>query len=261
MVFGGALAKKTLTDVQMLDALDNAGFDGVELPSTGFVGQPERIKEYRDYLKGSRLRVTCIDGMCNFVSRDPAVRAQGADALREAIDMAVSLDCPLVLAAGSRLSGDIAPSEGRQMTADGLNACMDEAKEAGVALGIEDFGIAPTLQCAARDCAAILDAAPGLVFVFDTGNFYFAGEDPLQNLAALGHRTRHVHFKDWVKSDTPQIADVSGALLGEGIIPNAELARRFKAQGVTSFSLECGGPGEILDVAKKDIETLRGWLA
>ena len=262
MVFGGALADGTLTDASMLARLEKIGLDGVELPSGCFLDEPKRRKIYATYLAGSRLRVTCIDGICNFIAEDEKSRARGIDALHAAIELAWGFNCPLVLAAGSRLSGDITPRNGRRMIIDGLQACLAAAQHANVTLAIEDFGMEPTLQCSAKDCIEILEAVPELDFVFDTGNFYFRGEDPLANVALLGDRTCHVHFKDWVKSARPEIADVAGAPLGTGIIPNEELVSRFVDLGtVDSFSLEVAAPGDKFEAAHNDLVTLRKWLA
>ncbi len=261
MVFGGALANGSMTDESMLDALDAMGFDGVELPSGRLLDSPDRLRAYASHLASSRLRVTCIDGSCNFVHTDPAQRAEAVDALRAAIDAAHALDCPIVLAAGSHLSEGISPREGRAMIVDGMGACMDAARAAGVILAIENFGVAPTLQCAAADCLAILDAVPGLAFVFDTGNFYFRDEDPLANFDLLADRTCHVHLKDWVKSSAPEIADVAGAPLGTGLIPNEALMRAFLDTGrMESFSLEVGAPGDKLGSTRRDLETTRAWI-
>ena len=257
MVFGGELSTKKLGDVEMLQGLENMGFDGVELTAGRVLAEPELLDTYKAYLADSPLEVTCIDGPCNLIGADQATRDTGIDALRCAIDVAEALGAPLVLAAGSQLSGDITPADGRRMTADGLRACQPMSEAAGITLAIEDFGVAPTLQCRAADCLDVLDQAPGVAFVFDTGNFYFAGEDPLGAFDVLAPKTCHVHLKDWVKSDTPQIADVAGAPLGAGLIPNRDLVRRFLDAGITSFSLESGGPGPILDVVRRDLKTVR----
>jgi sugar phosphate isomerase/epimerase len=261
MVFGHPLEDGTLTDAAMLESLQQMGFDGVELPARHLIGEPKRLKKYATLLADSPLRVTCIDASCNFIAPDEATRSMGVDAVHAAIELAWAFGCSLVLAAGSHLSAGIAPDDGRRMITEGLQACLSAARQADVTLAIEDFGVAPTLQCAARDCLEILEAAPEVGFVFDTGNFYFCGEDPIANLELLGERTVHVHLKDWVKSERPEIADVAGAPLGTGLIPNEELVRRFLDPGhVDSFSLEVGAPGDKLQAARRDIETLRGWL-
>jgi sugar phosphate isomerase/epimerase len=260
-VFGGMMANGDLTDLGMLEALEAMGMDGVEVPADRLLEDDKRLREYKAYLANSRLTVNCIDSLCNFISEDAAVRQRGVDDLRASIELADSLKCPIVLAAGSRLSGDITPDDGRRMTADTLNACMPMAQDAGITVAIEDFGIAPTLQCAAADCAAVLDMAPGVAFVFDTGNFYFAGEDVADNFDLLAKRTCHVHFKDWIKSDTPAIADVDGCLLGEGLVPNKAILKRFLAEtDVESYSLEVGVSGDTLEATKADLATVRMWM-
>ena len=200
MVFGGMLEEGALSDVGMLRALEMMGYDGVELTAGRIQALPDGLAVYRGYLADSRLEAVCLDVGCNLVGEDAAARQAGIDALRAGVELAAALGCPVALGAGSQLSGSISPADGRAMVADGMNACVPEAQAAGVTLAIEDFGVAPRLQCAAADCVAILDAAPGVSFVFDTGNFYFRDEDPLENMALLAARTCHVHLKDWVRS-------------------------------------------------------------
>lgn len=261
MVFGGELARGTLTDAKMLAALEAAGFDGIEVPSGDLLDSPARMNVYRAHLADSGMEVTCIDAISNFVSPEAAARAQAVDALRAGIGLAHTLGAPVVLAAGSRLFAGCPPAAGRAMIVEGLRACLPDAQAAGVTLAIEDFGIDAALQCGAGDCLEVLDAVPGLSFVFDTGNFYFAGEDPIINQKRLGARTCHVHVKDWVKSATPEIADVAGTAIGRGIIPNETIVRRFLSEGYTGpFSLELGAPGEKMAGARADLATLRRWL-
>jgi sugar phosphate isomerase/epimerase len=260
MAFEGFLENGTWTDTTLLHAVKAAGFDGVELPSSRFLAHPTLVETYRAQLQESGLRVTCIDAICDFVSRDAAERAKAVAVLCAGVDLAAALGAPLVLAAGSRLPPEVSPEEGRRMIVEGLQACLDAAEQAGVTLAIENFGIEPALQCAVEDCLEVLEAVPGLAFVFDTGNFLFCGEDPLNNFQRLLRYTRHVHVKDWVKSDEPQIADVAGAPLGTGLVPNEGLVRRFLHWGVDSFSLEVGAPGDRYEAARRDLATLLEWL-
>lgn len=261
MAFADELVKGELGDVAMLRALESMGYDGVELHAERIRSNGRLLHSYRNYLRDSRLGVTCLDVGCNLVGPGPQSRQQGIDDLFAGVDLAWELGCGLALAAGSRLSTGIAPEEGRKMVAAGLSACAEHARAAGVTLAIENFGIAPTLQCAAADCLEILDAVPGLTFVFDVGNFYFAGEDPLDNIDRLGPRTRHVHLKDWVRTDHPQLADVKGCLLGEGVIDGRRAVRRFLESGLaTSFSIEVGAPGDPLIAARADFDTARRWI-
>jgi sugar phosphate isomerase/epimerase len=258
MVFGGHLDRGTMTDAAMLAALEEMGYTAVEVP---FRRIENRIEKYKTALAQTGLNLDCIDCICNFISREPQEREAAVRMLDAAIKAAVELRCPIVLAAGSNLSGDIEPDEGRQMIIDGMRACMPAASELGITLAIENFGVAPRLQCCAADCLAVLDAVPGLKFVFDTGNFYFRQEDPLKNLPLFAERICHVHLKDWIKSDKPDIADVAGVALGTGLIPNADLVEKLMRDGYTGdFSIELGAPGDKLKGARRDVATVRSWL-
>lgn len=260
MAFGG-LHAQGLDDIDMLARLEAMGYDGVEIPASRLLEDPARRSQYHDYFANHRLQVSCIDAISDLAIPGPESHAQAIATLRQSIDLAAELACPLVLSAGSQRSEGEPPEADRARIAAGLNACLPAARERGVALAIEDFGVAPTLQCAAADCLAVLKNAPGTVFAFDTGNFYFAGEDPLGNLPVLAPYIRHAHFKDWVKSNTPEIADVSGTALGTGFLPNPELARRLTALGTAGcFSIELGGAPDVFAGAVRDLETLRTWI-
>lgn len=261
MAFGEELASGKLDDVAMLALLQDIGFDGVELASRRLMQSPEMQHTYRGNLAESALEVTCLDVLCNFIGTDPATRDKGVEDLLNGIELAQSLGAPLVLAAGSTLEDGISPEDGRKMIAEGLQACIAEAEDAGITLAIEDYGVAPTLQCSSSHCLEILDAVPGLAFVFDTGNFYFCGENPLDAFDGLAGRTVYVHIKDWVRSKRPVLADVAGCQAGEGIIPNDTLIKRFLENGnVDTFSLELTVMKERMAAAERDYATIRNWL-
>ncbi len=261
MAFGQELASGKLGDVAMLARLQEIGFDGVELTAPRLMEGPEIQHVYRSNLAESTLDVTCLDVSCNFISADLAACDKGVETLLDGIELAQSVGAPLVLAAGSRLQDGISPDDGRAMIIEALRACMDDAEDAGITLAIENFGIAPTLQCSSAHCLEILDAVPGLAFVFDTGNFYFCGEDPLDAFDRLAERTVYVHVKDWVRSERPVLADVAGCQVGEGIIPNDVLIRRFLERGhVETFSLELTVAKNRVAAARRDYATIRNWL-
>ncbi|MDX9973223.1 MAG: sugar phosphate isomerase/epimerase family protein [FCB group bacterium] len=250
-----------LTDSVMLELLEEAGFDGVELSLERLTYKPHILPAYEEYLAWSKLEVSAIDAIGNLAAPDPVQREAAVEALCSGIDMAVRMHCPLVLSAGSMLERDGCPKEARRRVIESLRPCVAHAQAAGVTLAIENFGLAPKLLCAAADCLEVLDEVPGLGFVFDTGNFYFAGEDPEANFVRLVSHTVHVHLKDWIRTDTPELADVSCAALGTGLIPNEALLERFLSAGVESFSIEVGTGGEPLEAAVRDLRQVHAWLA
>ena len=261
MLFGGALQEEAFTDTGMLEFLEQAGFAGVELDHRRFDGRPEILDTYIRYLADSPLEVVCLDGIADLALPEGPARQKEIDALRRAIESAHRLSCPCLLAAGSRLPEGLAPEQARGQIAEALRSCMPEADQAGVTLCIENFGIEPRLQCAAADCIEVIEAVPGLQFAFDTGNFYFAGESADQNLALLQEKICHVHIKDWVKSDAPDIADLAGTPLGAGIIPNPKIIRDLLANGYTgAFSLELTAHGALMQTVPADLAALKLWL-
>ncbi|HOD50129.1 MAG TPA: sugar phosphate isomerase/epimerase family protein [Candidatus Hydrogenedentes bacterium] len=260
MAFGEELASGKLDDVAMLAGLQEIGFDGVELTSPRLMEGPEIQHTYRSNLAESSLEVTCLDVMCTFVSANPATRDKGVEALLNGIELAQSMGARLVLAAGSTLGDGIVPEDGRKMVAEALLACMADARDAGITLAIENFGVAPTLQCASGHCLEILDAVPGLAFVFDTGNFYFCGEDPLDAFEKLADRTVYVHIKDWTRSTRPVLADVAGCHVGEGIIPNEAIIAKFlESSSVDTFSLELTVARARMAAAERGFAVIRNW--
>jgi len=259
--FGHELTSGRLDDVAMLAQLQEIGFDGVELPASRLMEGPEIQHAYRSNLAESALAVTCLDVACNLVSSDATIRDRGVAALLDGIELAQTIGASLVLAAGSNLDDDISPEDGRKMIAEGLRACIGDAQDAGITLAIENFGVAPTLQCHSAHCLEILEAVPGLAFVFDTGNFHFCGEDALDAFDKLADHTVYVHIKDWVHSERPVLADVAGCQVGEGIIPNEELIRRFLEEGIVSaFSLELTVAEDRMAAAARDCTMIRNWL-
>ena len=258
-VFDDVLNAGILSDTEMLDGIAAIGYNGVELPSYRVLKSPETKMTYRRYLNNSPLKVTCIDAIGDFVNHP----CEASKTVQSAIDLAVQLSAPIVLTAGNRLAPGIVPAEGRRKTIVALAHCITHAQEAGVLLAIENFGIEPALQCAAQDCYEVLQGVPGLRFVFDTGNFYFAGEDPVPNVDVFLKRVCHVHLKDWAKSETPTIADVTGSPLGTGLIPNEQILKLLQHEsGIRSYSVEVGhSNGDKLEAARADWRAAKQWLS
>lgn len=92
---------------------------------------------------------------------------------------------------------------------------------------------------AAEDCRYLLDKVPGLGMIFDTGNFRVANTDA-DELAAyelLKDRIIRVHLKDVVVGffkNGESCVDgqkIQAVTTGSGVIPMAELIRRFRDDG------------------------------
>lgn len=94
------------------------------------------------------------------------------------------------------------------------------AADAGLVLAIEDhqdFG--------SEELVEISESAGEHVgIVFDTGNPFAVGEDPIEFARRAAHRIRHVHLKDYVAQPTSEGYRLVRCAIGDGCVPFAEIA-------------------------------------
>lgn len=116
---------------------------------------------------------------------------------------------------------------------------------------------------------AYLDAIPGLKCCFDTGNFYYNGEDAFQVFPRFADRIIHCHFKDrrldetYAKFFGATAAGVKTAYaaIGDGILPTREIFKALLDKGyngciIAEFAM-CHDP---LMTLRQSISTMRHWL-
>jgi sugar phosphate isomerase/epimerase len=93
------------------------------------------------------------------------------------------------------------------------------AADAGITIAIEDhqdFG--------SEELVAMAEAAGENVgVVFDTGNPFAVGEDPVAFAKRAAHRIRHVHLKDYRAQFTNEGYRLVRCAIGDGAVPFAEL--------------------------------------
>lgn len=77
--------------------------------------------------------------------------------------------------------------------------------------------------------------------VFDTGNAFSVGEDPVAFARRAAHRIRHVHLKDYVAQFTDDGYRLVRCAIGDGCVPFEEIAAVLAQHHRTmTASLECG---------------------
>lgn len=116
---------------------------------------------------------------------------------------------------------------------------VERGKEHGIEILFEDTPQPHKPLSSAADCRALLDAVPGLGFVFDTANFLVAEPD-CDLLAAwelLKDRTHRVHLKDVVRGKIPRAEvcrngeSILAVATGSGILPLRPFVEKLKADG------------------------------
>jgi sugar phosphate isomerase/epimerase len=99
------------------------------------------------------------------------------------------------------------------------------AADAGVTLAIEDhqdFGSEELIELAES-------AGANVGVVFDTGNAFAVGEDPVAFARRAAPRIRHVHLKDYVAQFTDEGYRLIRCAIGDGAVPFAELGDVWSA--------------------------------
>ena len=163
------------------------------------------------------------------------------DAARRGLDDAVTLGAPVVMIP-TGLCPDLPREEFRKLWIDALAQIAPWARQAGVALTIENF---PGLDSAFVTAADFFEAkrqVPDLKLTFDDGNAA-GGEDPVASFRACAADVVHIHLKDWYVRTTP--ADgyrpmldgryFKSVLIGEGDMPTAACWQAFREAGYGGF--------------------------
>ncbi len=94
------------------------------------------------------------------------------------------------------------------------------AADAGLALAIEDHQ-----DLGSEELVEISEeAGENVGVIFDTGNPFAVGEDPVAFARRASHRIRHVHLKDYVAQPTDEGYRLVRCAIGDGCVPFQEIA-------------------------------------
>jgi sugar phosphate isomerase/epimerase len=245
----------------MADFAVEVGFEALELSAGHILDRP--VQEFDAICRERGLAVSCINGGCPMTSADDAEFAAGVAQAKGMVDMAVVLDCPVVMLLPGPAESEADKPRVRERVAQGLREVMPYADQAGVAVTLEDFPNPLTPYCSIADLQWMFAHVPGLMLTFDNGNFMFGGDDPVVALQTLGKSVANVHIKDWEvdpNSDRP-LPDgrtIRGGLHGQGIIDHpavfAELVKQ-NYEGWLAFEYE--GPMDHCEATRLGMAYLR----
>ena len=109
---------------------------------------------------------------------------------------------------------------------------------------------------------------PGLKCCFDTGNFFYLGEDILPAWRSLADQVVHLHFKDrrrderdgWLSTEMADGSKVSNAAIGNGFLPLQEFFQTVLQHGYRGIVvIEHACCHDQLDTLKSSIATMEKW--
>ena len=224
-----------------IDGYAAAGVGGITLWRYNFEGRDPAVV-------GRQIREAGL--VCTGLARGgffPAVTAAGRQAAvdenKRAIDEAAACGAPsLVLVCGAVPGQD--PGESRKQVTEGIAACLDHARAAGVDLAIEplhpmyaDDRSAVVTMGQANDICEALGGPPELGIAVDVYHTWWdaALQPEIQRAGAAG-RLLAWHVCDW-RTPTRDLLNDRG-LMGEGCIPLRKIRGWMETAGFHGFS-EC----------------------
>jgi len=185
----------------------------------------------------------------------------GVPYLTKAIDLASEVNSPIVMSDEGPLPGEwMSLERGFEILCISLEAIIRYAEPKGVRVAVE---LHNALTTRPEYLARLLEHfAPGELGVnFDTGNFFLAGNDPVQGLKPIAHRIIHVHAKEIPASQLGERGRVTGTrvgvAVGDGVIDFAGIVAVLAAAGFHgTVSVEC----DTLEQAARSLPRLRALI-
>jgi len=147
------------------------------------------------------------------------------------------------------------------MCASRLHAPIQWARELGIDLLLEPHGILTDTVDGMKKLLAILGNEDVVGVNLDTGNSWLGGGDPLQFVKELGHRIKHVHWKDmgeeWLEKRGKIYGCGMGLIpVGDGVIGIQAIVEELDKIGFTGpTTLEIAGQDAVLESVKR----LQAW--
>jgi sugar phosphate isomerase/epimerase len=121
---------------------------------------------------------------------------------------------------------------------------------------VEDYDNARSLCYNAELLDALFTQSTRLKFVFDSGNFLFAGEDALENLQRFKDRVDNIHLKDRAAEN-----DMRCVPAGTGCIPMEDILRIMEENGYPGwYTIEQYGSRNMLSDSQESINNIRTLL-
>jgi sugar phosphate isomerase/epimerase len=216
------------------------GYEGIEWRGgpQGHVQPTMSSLEKRTLRKMSEdagLSALAVTSYTSFVSPSVKERQSNIDELKHYADLAVELGAPYVRAFLGELTETIHLDAALY---GNISACLNKASEYATSLGVriavephDDFA----RSSAVLSVLALSD--PDVLVIWDIGNAFAAGEDPVEGFELLKDRIAYVQVKDGVRSGTHwQLC-----MLGQGNVPLVqafELLHQQNYKGALSVEWE-----------------------
>ena len=225
---------------KILDEARNFGYDGIEIRGIEGVldfSQMEpfslkNITKTMEQLRRNDLEISCLDTSIKF--HEEALFEMSIKEGKEAIDLAMKLNCKFIRVFGNKIPDKSYESETINRIAAGLNQLGDYAKGKGVAVLVETHCDFSTGDSMLKLLEHVTSKDVGVLW--DLSNAYIDFGEPIaETFNKLSSYIRHVHLKD-AKGKYPNAAL---CLFGQGELFSQETISLLKSAGYEGWlSLE-----------------------
>ncbi|MEM0023554.1 MAG: sugar phosphate isomerase/epimerase family protein [Thermofilaceae archaeon] len=241
-----------LTVPRFIEVAYRLGADAVDL---GYYwrSREERVEAKRKLRElGVELAIYITSN--DFVKPSLEERRGEIDRVKAAVADAKSFDATRLRVFAGDLKHGIDAAEAEKWVIEALREVSDYAASEGVVLAVENHGrYFSRIDVVERILKEV--GSGNLRVTFDTGNFVFAGDSPVEAVKRLGAWVEHVHAKDvdvWGRPCAP----------GEGCIDFEAIVRRLKSAGYRNYlSVEYEGRRDPILAVGLGLGYLRGLLA
>ena len=228
--------------LSFIDTAKGLGVDGVELLDYFWKDKPTELPKVKAKLAALNMPVSAYAIGNDLTDDDPAERAKQVQAIKDGVDMAVTLDTKRVrVFAGHH--DEVGFEKALGWIIEGLKEGAAYAEFRGVVLCLENHG---TLAGKGEQVKAILDAvnSPALKANPDTGNFMCVNQNPVDAMKIVAPLAGSVHFKDfrWAKPEEKEHvyeglegSRVIGTSIGEGDVDLPKVVQALRDAGYTGF--------------------------
>lgn len=256
---GAQEAPKEGVLLQLYQQLKEAGAESLDIASIDLQFGGE--KAVLEALEATGLRCSCY--LAFIAAPMPTEEGQQAAiaAGKDAIDLTLRLGAKVMMfvpAGNQEAIKVMSRQELSDKFIEVLRPVVAYGKEKDVTVVIEDAPHLDFPMCSEAELRYLLEGAPGLKLVYDSGNMCFAGEEPVAYYDHLAEYTAHGHAKDVVFQNGAWRETIHG----EGSVDFAEIFRHMERdgfQGTIALELapDFSGKTSLIQKVKEGLEYLR----
>jgi sugar phosphate isomerase/epimerase len=210
------------------------GLDGADLSVAHLADHDAgALAQLRREADDAGVQIGMLASYTDFTHPDAAERARQTDDLRRWIAVAAQLGTPLIRVTAGQAHAGVVEAEGLAWAAEGLTACLGDARAAGVTLLYENHvrGAFWAANDFTQPAARFLDvvrrtAGSDLRVLFDTANPLALSDDPQAVLREVIGRVGAVHL-----SDIRRAGAFEPTVIGTGVTPIPQLLSMLRQSG------------------------------